>query len=294
MKLSTITTLLQLASSVLSAPISLANWKRATSENYIRIYSNNIRYAATSLQTGETKWPNRKTLCIDSIQYNARDQTVVGLQEVLNSQLTDIMSGLGSSWSYYGVGRDDGLEAGEYSPIIYKNDQWDLLTSETWWLSETPETPSKGWDANNKRILTYTYLENIDSGYKINVYNTHLDDTGSVARNQSAYLILEKMNSRGNSDQVILLGDFNSITTGAAYKVISTKLTDTYESAKYKYGYNLTFTGFTDSTSDDTRIDFIFSNSSSTTTNTFDILQSKFNGTYLSDHRPLIADITLN
>jgi hypothetical protein len=81
-------------------------------------------------------------------------ESFICMQEVLHNQLIDIQTGLGSEWSYIGVGRDDGKEAGEYSPIFYRKGIWEVEKWRTVWLSETPDVPGKGWVSIPKRGST--------------------------------------------------------------------------------------------------------------------------------------------
>lgn len=63
-------------------------------------------------------------------------------------------------WKFYGVGRDDGVERGEYSPVFYRPRAWRKVAHGTMWLSQTPGVPgSKGWDAASVRICTVLVLE---------------------------------------------------------------------------------------------------------------------------------------
>jgi hypothetical protein len=117
----------------------------------IRIITHNIRYATTSPFKGEEPWSVRCPLVCSQLVFNSiLPETFISLQEVLHSQLMDINDALndstvlGGPWSHIGVGRDDGEEAGEYSPIFYRPDVWQLLTWKTVWLSETPDKPSIG------------------------------------------------------------------------------------------------------------------------------------------------------
>ena len=88
----------------------------------IRLLTHNIRYATTSPFKGEEKWSVRKSRLINELSFNTAHcaESFICLQEVLHQQLVDILAGLNGkekAWAFVGVGRDDGLEAGEYSPI---------------------------------------------------------------------------------------------------------------------------------------------------------------------------------
>ena len=79
---------------------------------------------------------------------------IIGMQEVLNNQLADLSNFL-KEYKYVGVGREDGKTKGEYSPIFYRKSKLKVLMSSTFWLSETPQKISVGWDAALERICTY-------------------------------------------------------------------------------------------------------------------------------------------
>ena len=99
-------------------------------------------------------WADRKHLVIAQYLHETRfvPEALLGLQEVLHSQLLDILDGLNqhsetANWEYIGVGRDDGKKGGELSPILYRSSVYRLVKFTNYWLSETPDVPSKGWDA---------------------------------------------------------------------------------------------------------------------------------------------------
>jgi endonuclease/exonuclease/phosphatase family metal-dependent hydrolase len=219
------------------------------------------------------------------------------MQEVLHNQLQDILGGLnqlderevatsaslpeGPYWAHIGVAREDGKQKGEYSPILYPVQHFKLLHFENTWLSPTPNKPSKGWDAKNKRILTTGVFEHRASGQRIAAFNTHLDHAGPRARHESVVIIVDTINRISRqwalrhptakiwerSDlPFFLAGDFNSFPTSEAYQAIlaSSKMVDTHNALppSARYGPDATFTGFrpdTDKNKNDIgRIDFVF------------------------------------
>ena len=139
------------------------------------------------------------------------------LQEVLHEQLVDILADLNKAdeWAYLGVGRNDGHEAGEYSIILYRPKIFELLQRDYVWLSQTPDKPSKGWDAGSIRILTIGVFRHLRTGQKIVAMSTHLDERGPRSRLESAKIILRRIISYVGQDMknpVFLAGDFNSET----------------------------------------------------------------------------------
>jgi hypothetical protein len=118
---------------------------KSQAELSIRIITHNIRYATASPSKGEKPWTERMPSLINELRFNSlyNSESFICLQEVLHSQLVEIMEGLGQEWDYIGVGRDDGREKGEYSPIIFRKTVWGVDKWKTVWLSETPDKPGK-------------------------------------------------------------------------------------------------------------------------------------------------------
>ncbi len=270
-----------------------------------RLYTHNIRYDNKNLWKGEYDWKTvRKYLVSQSIKFNAQYSTIVCLQEVLNNQLNDILHLLNKDnndeWISFGVGRDDGTTKGEYSPILFKKSEWELINGKTFWLSETPDKPSKSWDAALERIVTWCFLKNIKTGVKINIFNTHFDHKGIIARRESAKLILKKAKEI-NEFPSFITGDLNTKPVDEPYSIISN---DSFNDAREmitnehdKYGYLDTCTGFDgngDSEHETKIIDYIFvPDIQYIQVKTFAVLNSRFNGVYISDHRPVSADISI-
>ncbi|MBQ1695651.1 MAG: endonuclease/exonuclease/phosphatase family protein, partial [Bacteroidales bacterium] len=173
----------------------------------IKYISYNIRYANAS--DGDNAWDIRKPATKEMIEREQPD--VFGLQEALIGQLQYIDSNF-PQYSRVGVGRDDGKEDGEFMAVYYRNDKFKLLENGNFWLSETPDQCSMGWDAACKRIVTWAKLKDLDSKKVFYVFNTHLDHVGEVAREQSILLIVKKIDEIVKKDKapVFLSGDFNS------------------------------------------------------------------------------------
>ena len=234
-------------------------------------------------------------------------ESFICLQEVLHGQLVDILSGLNNrnenEWNYIGVGRDDGHEAGEYSPIIYRSAIWELLEWKTIWLSPTPDRPSKGWDAACIRLLTVGVFRHRDSKKKIVAMNTHLDHAGPKSRVESAKIVLRQTAEyKGKANGIFLAGDFNSPPSTEAYKLMTSDeslmfdLRDAVPEDE-RYGHNLTFSGFQGKP--DRRIDFLFLEKSTDGKHpwiirNYAVLENRFeDGVYNSDHRAVVGDVEL-
>jgi len=135
---------------------------------------------------------------------------VLGLQEPLQHQYNQIQQSL-TDYASVGVGRDDGREAGEFCPIFYRRERFDLLESGTFWFSETPEVPgTSDWGNRNRRICTWANLKERSSGTAFTVYNLHLDHESQHSREKSVALLLSRIRERETQLPVIVMGDFNA------------------------------------------------------------------------------------
>ncbi len=221
----------------------------------LNVATYNIRLNIAS--DGINAWPNRKEWVKELIQYHSFD--IFGVQEALNDQMNDLASIPG--FSYVGGGRDDGKTGGEYSAIFYKTEKYTVLQSGTFWLSQTPDTPSKGWDAAYPRICTWAHFKDKKTRKQFFMFNTHFDHMGEQARQQGAKLILKKINElNAKNIPVFITGDFNSSPQTVAYATIVEQFTDAKLISQAKsYGPEGTFNGFDYmSKLPDGRIDFVF------------------------------------
>jgi endonuclease/exonuclease/phosphatase family metal-dependent hydrolase len=201
-----------------------------TSAQPVSIMTYNIRYLNT--RDGDDVWDRRKTTVFETLATT----DIVGLQEVVLKQLDEIKAAT-PDWTWYGVGRDDGKSAGEFAPIGYRTDRFELVDAGTQWLSPTPDRPgSKGWDAALPRTFTWVLLNDKVKKKECLVINTHFDHVGKKAREESGRLIAsfvdEYATSKGASGElpVIVTGDFNALPESAPTIAVQSgstlKLTD--------------------------------------------------------------------
>ena len=172
----------------------------------MKIMSFNIRCENTN-DTGERSWSSRRAAALAMFAEQKPD--IAGVQEARPAQKKYLDEKL-TGYKSIGVGRDDGAGEGEFSAIYYLENFFKPEDSGTFWLSQTPSVPSKGWDANIFRIATYAVFTHIESGKKLFVVNTHLDHRGTEARIKSMELLEEKIKIlNANNYPVLLMGDFN-------------------------------------------------------------------------------------
>ena len=248
----------------------------------LEVISYNIRY--DNSQDGKNQWSFRRETIINHFIESSPD--IIGMQEVLHNQLMDLSTSL-KDYDYLGVGREDGKTKGEYSPILYRKDKLKVLKFSTFWLSETPDKISVGWDAALERICSYALFEDRNSKKQFWVFNTHFDHLGKTARAESVELLLDQISKLNiESQPTIITGDFNLSPVTKPIKKLQSAFQDVLSNLKLndpKYG---TFTGFDTSKNAVRRIDYIFQKG-------FTVISSKHlwiktqNDLWASDHHPV-------
>ena len=253
----------------------------------LSVLTYNIRFDNPS--DGINSWDSRKKWVVS--QLTSYHPTVFGTQEGLQHQI-DFLDDQLKTYDHIGVGRDDGMEKGEYTAIFFDVTEVKLLKSDTFWLSNTPQKPSKGWDAAIKRICTYGLFQDLKSGHRFLVFNTHFDHVGEVARLESAKLILSKMELL-NPDKlpVLLMGDFNLEPNSEGIGLIVKELKDVYDVTPLEAGgVQGTFNGFDTQKPVTRRIDYIFFGVSELEALNCKIINESIEGRYPSDHFPVYAE----
>lgn len=237
-------------------------------------------------------WEQRYPVITELIRFH--DFDIFGTQECLYHQVQDISKEL-PDYDYYGIGRDDGKHAGERSEIFFKKDKFKMLGHGDFWLSQTPDKPSLGWDATCcNRICSWVYLQDKKSGKKFYVFNTHYDYQKDLARNESSKLILKEIKRITGTQPVIFMGDLNGGNETEWYQAIANSdiLKDTYKEAKHPYTISGSFNGFGSNADSDDIIDHIFISKQFSVLK-WGILTDTYHGKYPSDHFPIMAKLRL-
>ncbi len=168
--------------------------------------SYNIRYGTA--EDGTNSWQYR--YAASAMMLDDQKPDVVGLQEALYDQVQYLTTALDRVYKAVGVGRDDGKKAGEIMAVLYNFKTTKLLKWGTFWLSDTPDTPSRGWDGACNRCATWAIMKDKATGKKFFVVNTHIDHVGEEAQQKGVKLVTDKvaeLNKEGLP--VIVTGDFN-------------------------------------------------------------------------------------
>lgn len=207
-------------------------------------------------------WTKRSSKICDLVLFH--DLHLFGAQEVERHQLEDMLDQL-KEYEYTGVAREDGNEGGEYVPIFYRPDMLQLIDSGNFWLSETPDTASKGFDAACFRLCTWGRFR-MNDGTEFFCFNTHLDHRGETARREGAKLIISKMKEIAGDTPILLTGDFNAGDHTEVYRTFqeSGLVTDSYDRALHKLAWVGTANNFDPDIMTKDRLDYIFISPSAT------------------------------
>ena len=250
--------------------------------------SYNLRYANTN-DIGNL-WHDRAPVIASLIRFHGFD--IIGTQEGLKDQLDDLSKML-PEFECYGIGRDDGIAAGEHSAIFFNKNKFSLVDKGDFWLSETPEKPSKGWDAAINRICTWVKLVGKSSGKSFYVFNAHYDHKGVLAREESSKLVLKKIQDIAGDIPAMFMGDLNGDHSSGWYKLIASSghLRDAYDRAPIRYANNGSFNGFGNIIEQRNIIDHVFLSSAFNVIR-HGILTDTYMGKYPSDHFPVLVEVS--
>lgn len=246
----------------------------------IKVVSFNVRVGKADKDTPNA-WDLRKKAIQPLLE--AENPTVMGVQEALDYQISYISDAL-PGYGVFGVGRD-GAEGGEAMNIYYKKGVVTPVQSGTFWLSETPDTPSKGWDASYRRIVTWAEFTVDATGKHFLYLNTHLDHKGQEARKNSLLMIRDRIAQMNpNVYPVILTADFNSETSEAIFDPIKEIMDDARVVAPVTDNLG-TYNGWGKS---DSMIDHIFCSDFKVLE--FRTVKDSYEGVeFVSDHYPICA-----
>ncbi|MGY3053363.1 endonuclease/exonuclease/phosphatase family metal-dependent hydrolase [Pedobacter sp. UYEF25] len=255
----------------------------ALAQTPIKIITYNIRY--NNPGDGINAWPNRKENVKALVKFH--DADILCVQEALAIQFDQLLEN--SNFKAEGVGRDDGKRKGEFSAIYYDKDRFIKKDGGHFWLSTTPNVPSKGWDAALERICTWVELYDKKNKKAFLVFNTHYDHIGVQARIESAKLIKQKIQEIAPKLPVVFTGDLNVTPETEAIATIKSFLSDAKEvSIAQPYGPEGTFNNFQFDSPLKDRIDYVFVNKGFKVEK-FAVLSDSKNQHYFSDHLPVFV-----
>lgn len=246
----------------------------------LKVMSYNIRLG--SAQDGTNSWALRYTATGEMLEDQKPD--VFGVQEALEYQVRYIEEMCG--YESVGVGRENGKKEGEHMSIFWNKKTVSMLKWGTFWLSETPEKPSKGWDAECFRTATWALMKDKKTGKKFYFVNTHLDHKGTEAQKNGLKLIVDRI-AEINTDglPMVLTGDFNIEPKNPALKDLDARMQSARKIA-VKTDDHATYNGWGKSS---TMIDYIYVSGFSSCPEYQTVTKRYEDRKFISDHYPIFA-----
>ena len=252
-------------------------------ENYeteITICSFNIR--GSNMDTGVNAWSNRKKMVIR--EFGNYQYDIVCMQEPLTDQIQDFLS-IGI-YEWLGVSGQGTPDSDVFTPIFYNKKKLNVLDYGTFWLSETPDVVSRGWDGKFPRICTWAKFRDIENCRSFYVFNTHLDHVGEVAKLEGARLICRKIKEMTAEEAVFITGDMNSTPETPPIHTFLSEFSNSREIATEKSGPAGTAHSY-GKLYPPSQIDYIFVNEYISVTKAITITKYS-DPVYMSDHYPIV------
>ena len=262
-------------------PQQIQDFENKKNQDVVRVMSFNIR----CLNVGKDTWEDRIGIVTETINKSGADS--VGVQEATTEWMATLDKEL-TKYAWVGVGRDDGVNQGEFSSVFYLKEKYNLIDSGTFWLSETPETPSLGWDAGCNRVCTWAVLENRYTGEQYVHINSHFDHVGIKAREESVKLILAHA-EKYKDLPVVFTADMNVQEGSENYNQFIQELYDTKYEAEDNMIY-LTYHDTKPSKHQGEIIDYVMINDNFNALS-YKVVTAGIDERYVSDHFPVYADI---
>lgn len=257
-----------------------------------RVAQYNIRYDSKADREGGNGWQLRLEPLSNLIL--SHDFDIVGTQEGNSKQLADLKEKM-QKYDYVGHpygGHDGNLHN---CATYYKANKFEVLNKGVFWLSETPNVPSLGWDATDRRICYWVHFKEKRTAKEFYFFNVHFYWRLKEAREQSGPLMVAKMKELAGDAPIVCVGDFNSNAESSQMLAIKSMLADSYEitMTPRKGPEGTAFPGGVFQGSPNSRIDYVF------VSNHFKVLDyevypdSYKDGRYPSDHFPVSCLLSL-
>lgn len=254
-------------------------------DTQFRVATYNIRYDAEADYKTGNGWDTRKGELADLIK--RYDFEIFGTQEGDKNQMNQL-KGLLPGYDY--VAHPYGGKGDLHNcAIVYKADLFDVLDSGVFWLSETPDVPSVGWDATDRRICQWAKLKVKKNDQVFYFFNAHFYWRLQDAKRESGPLMVQQIKRIAGSSPIICTGDFNSTAETSQIQAMKRILNDSYEQSKNgrKGNERTAFPGGVFQGQPKSRIDYIFV-SKFMQVKDYEVYADRYNTDhYPSDHLPV-------
>ncbi len=252
----------------------------------MKIMSFNIRCG----DVGDEPWYARTEIVCQTMLES--DADTIGVQEATPQWMEALTKRMGHKYSFIGVGREDGKNEGEYAAIFYLKDKYDLIDYNNFWVSETPDKPSKGWDSACTRVCTWGIFENKETKQRYMHINTHFDHVGVIARRKSVEMITEKAKSLPDIP-VVFTADMNVIEGTENY--LQFVESDFFKDTKYLAPDTMSHCTYHDTEPEKHEnevIDYVMVNDKWTVSK-YCVMTEGIYGKFVSDHYPIYANVEI-
>lgn len=274
---------LMIMAALIMLPQAVSAQKNNDEAEGLKVMSYNIRLG--SANDGTNAWPMRYPATLEMIEDQAPD--VFGVQEALSYQIYLIEENF-RNYQSVGVGRENGKKEGEFMSIFWNKKTVSMLKWGTFWLSETPEKPSMGWDAACYRTATWALMKDKKTGKKFYFVNTHLDHKGTQAQANGLKLIVDRIDSiNPEGYPMVLTGDFNIKPNNPALVDLDSRMQSTRKIAAKTDNHN-TFNGWSTAKTDAV-IDYIYVSGFSACPEYKTVTEKYADKPFVSDHYPVYA-----
>lgn len=251
----------------------------------ISVMTYNIRCINNEVDKGERSWFNRAFLIAKLL--NETKPSIICFQEVKEEQLRFLKNFLEGYECVYEFRDNTNLK--ECNPIFFRSSKYTLESSQTFWLSDTPERMSNSWGLTYHRICTMAVLKDKITERSFTVASTHLDMLSLETQARSINLINQKLQSKNLP--ALLMGDFNCVlNTQAIHKANETM-------ADIGIGFEdenaITHNNFEFESKNHAKLDYIFETKDAFQIISYEVVSKTYNGVFPSDHFPIFAKVRL-
>jgi endonuclease/exonuclease/phosphatase family metal-dependent hydrolase len=246
-----------------------------------RMATFNIQYAAAD------HWRRKQDRLLSALRRFRAD--VLCLQEISAEGLSWVHTAMGGP-PCFGVGRDDGVHAGEHVPIVLLNSTWTPVADGTFWFSETPERPSRAWGAAHPRICTWVRVTR-PRAPDLTLFNVHLDHRSRRARAASGHLLRRYVEAKAADGRAVVCGDFNERRADRALAPFRSAQPPLVDVAIKAGDPTPTWRGIGPFGIGRARLDYVFADSRLAVRG-YEIADHDIANRALSDHRPILVDFS--
>ena len=254
----------------------------------------------SKLGKGDNAWEFRRDRLAQSIVDLNAD--VIGMQEVdtrIQNELPELLAKHGApayEWYIFSPYSQDG-KGNKAQALIYKKERFEIVESHNFWMSETPELMSKGWDEERfYRGGFCVIMKDKTTGKKFFLMHSHFP-LGKVARARAADVAIameKKYNKKGLPS--FLIGDLNNRPDSEGSQILRTYWTDSFIALpqELKEGSEGTFNGVKINRDMNTspRIDYVYFRNTDAPLK-YGCFNNKYDGFWPSDHCAVYVEIKL-